>query len=290
MTDSHHDPDHDRGLSHDLSTLAEHAVRRRALLKWGVRLGLIPLVGCAATDATLPAANGGNGGAADTDTDTGGADDVASDSSAACAVIPEETGGPFPGDGTNGANALALSGITRSDIRASIAGATGVAAGVPLTVTLTVVDAKNGCTPIAGYAVYIWHCDRDGNYSMYSADAANENYLRGVQETDENGQVTFTTIFPGCYSGRWPHIHFEVYPSLASATSGQNAVATSQLAMPADTCKTVFATTGYEASVPNFAGITLATDMVFADGATLETPDVTGNVAGGFGARLTVGL
>jgi protocatechuate 3,4-dioxygenase beta subunit len=38
-----------------------------------------------------------------------------------------------------------------------------------------------------------------------------ESYLRGVQVTDSNGQVTFTTIYPACYSGRWPHIHFEVF-------------------------------------------------------------------------------
>lgn len=81
--------------------------------------------------------------------------------------------------------------------------------------------------PIAGYAVYIWHCDRAGNYWMYSAAAASENYLRGVQETAEDGTVTFTTIFPACYSGRWPHIHFEVYPSLGVASSGASKVATS---------------------------------------------------------------
>ena len=67
--------------------------------------------------------------------------------------------------------------------------------------------------------MYLWQCDRDGNYSLYSQAAASENYLRGAQEVDANGTVTFTSIFPACYSGRWPHIHFEVYGSLSDATS-----------------------------------------------------------------------
>src|SRR6185369_5105515 len=141
---------------------------------------------------------------------------------------------------------------------------------------------------IAGYAVYLWHCDKSGNYSMYSAAAANETYLRGVQETDANGQVTFTTIFPGCYSGRWPHIHFEVYPSLDVATSGDNKVATSQLALLEDACSDVYETSGYEASVNNLAAISLASDNVFSDGATLETPNMSGDVASGFSAKLNV--
>jgi protocatechuate 3,4-dioxygenase beta subunit len=267
--------DHDHGLEHDLSALADFAARRRALLKWGLGLGALPLLD--STDTTSSDATSGAGGEG---TSNGTAD--------SCSTIPEETEGPYPGDGTNGANALALSGIVRSDIRSSLAGASGVAEGVPLTVKLTVLDGNNGCTPIAGYAVYIWHCDRGGNYSMYSAAAANENYLRGVQETDADGTVTFTTIFPACYSGRWPHIHFEVYPSLAVASSGANKVATSQLALPKSDCNDVFATAGYEASVNNLAQISLASDNVFSDGADLETPTMSGSVDAGFVAQLNV--
>src|SRR5262249_10608320 len=153
----------------------------------------------------------------------------------------------------------------RSDITASIAGASGKAAGVPLTVKLKLVDAKNACVPLAAYAVYIWHCDRDGNYSMYSQAVTSENYFRGVQEADDDGSVTFTTIFPGCYSGRWPHIHFEIYESLDAATTGKNKVATSQLALPEVTCKEVYATSGYSASVSNLAMVSLKSDMVFSD-------------------------
>src|SRR4029453_1536909 len=125
--------------------------------------------------------------------------------------------GPLPGDGSNGPNALTQSGVVRSDIRSSFAGLSGTADGIPLTIMLTIVSAST-CAPLPGYAVYVWHCSREGLYSLYSPGVTDQNYLRGVQETDANGQVTFTSIFPACYSGRWPHIHFEVYPSLAAAT------------------------------------------------------------------------
>ena len=168
---------------------------------------------------------------------------------------PEETAGPFPGDGSNGPNILAESGVVRSDIRSSFGSSTTVAEGVPLTIQLTVQDAE--CAPLAGAAVYLWHCDRDGNYSMYSDAAADENYLRGVQEADDTGLVTFSSIFPACYQGRWPHIHFEVYPSLELATDEQNKIATSQIALPQDACETVYATAGYEQSVRTLGQVSL---------------------------------
>jgi protocatechuate 3,4-dioxygenase beta subunit len=187
-------------------------------------------------------------------------------------------------------NVLTLSGIVRSDIRTSIAGASGTAAGVPLTVTLTLVNTNSSCASLEGYAIYLWHCSREGLYSLYSSGVTNQNYLRGVQSTDSNGQVTFTTIFPACYAGRWPHIHFEVYPSLAKATVATNKIKTSQIAMPEAECDTVFATTGYSASVSNFSQVSLSTDGVFSDGATLETPTISGSVSAGYAIALNVGV
>jgi protocatechuate 3,4-dioxygenase beta subunit len=138
--------------------------------------------------------------------------------------------------------------------------------------------------------VYIWHCDRAGGYSLYSQGVTNQNYLRGVQEADASGRVSFTSIFPGCYAGRWPHIHFEVYPSLAAATSVANKIATSQIALPKATCDLVYATAGYEQSITNLSQVTLASDMVFSDGSSLELATVTGSVATGFTAALTVAV
>lgn len=233
----------------------------------------------------------GGGGGGDGATPDGGDGAAPDGGDGTCSTIPAETAGPYPGDGSNGANALALSGIVRSDIRSSIGDATGVAEGVLLTVTLTLVDSGAGCAPLAGHAVYLWHCDRDGNYSMYSSAVADENYLRGVQETDAEGRVTFTTIFPGCYPGRWPHMHFEVFPSLAAATSGSNSIHTSQLALPEATCAEVYATADYAASATNLGQISLASDNVFSDdGAAQQLASTTGEVAGGYAATLTVGV
>ena len=255
--------DHDRGLSHDLPTLLN---RRRAL-------GLLTGAGLAAALAACSSDAGDTGSSA---------------SPASTTEIPEETTGPFPGDGSNGVNVLTESGIVRSDLTTSFGTASGAADGVPLTIRLTVLDTGNGAVPLAGAAVYAWHCDREGRYSMYSDGVTEQNYLRGVQETAGDGSVTFTSIFPAAYSGRWPHVHFEVYPSLADATRAQNKLRTSQLALPEAACTTVYATDGYEASVANLAQTSLQTDMVFSDGWSLQMAKVTGDVDSGLVAQLTV--
>ena len=145
--------------------------------------------------------------------------------------------------------------------------------------------------PFAGVAVYVWHCDRGGNYSMYSSSVEDQNYLRGVQIADANGVVKFTSIFPACYSGRWPHIHFEVYPDQASITDASHAIATSQVALPQDICDQVYAQTGYEASVQNLAQVSLATDNVFGDdGGVSQLATVTGDVTNGYTVALPVGV
>ena len=135
--------------------------------------------------------------------------------------------------------------------------------------------------PLAGAAVYVWHCDQNGDYSLYSQGVTGENYLRGVQEADANGFVTFITAYPGCYAGRWPHVHYEVYPSLATATTANAKIATSQLALPADTSQAVYATSGYSSSVTNLAKVSLASDGVFRDGADRETPTASGSITDG---------
>ncbi len=214
-------------------------------------------------------------------------------SALACSIIPQETNGPYPADGTNGPNALTQTGIVRSDIRASFGSAGGtVAAGTPVTFTLKLVNVNASCGPAAGLAVYAWHCDASGRYSLYSSGVTTQNYLRGVQVSDANGLVTFTTIFPGAYSGRWPHIHFEVYESLAKATSGANAIRTSQLAFPDATCREVYAqSTLYSGSLANHNRTTLASDGVFGeDLAVHQMAVVSGTVATGYAASLEVGV
>jgi protocatechuate 3,4-dioxygenase beta subunit len=271
--------DHDRGLAFDLTTLMD----RRQVIKLIAGASLVSLVGvaCGGDDGGSTAAAG-----AATEDAAGAQTTVVSDES--CEVIPEETAGPYPGDGTNGPNVLAETGIVRSDIRSSFGSSSGLADGVPLTVNLMVLDGANGCAAIEGAAVYLWHCDREGRYSLYSEGATDQNHLRGVQEADSGGAVSFTSIFPACYAGRWPHIHFEVYSSVDGATGGNGLVATSQLAFPADVCETVYATDGYSQSVTNLAQVSLESDSVFADGSELQLATMSGSVENGFAAELTV--
>jgi len=265
--DQHHDDDHDRGLSHDLPTLLEQGMERRRL--FGLFGGLAAAGTLAACGSDAPT--------------------TASSTTVAAGEIPEETAGPYPGDGSNGKNVLNQSGVVRSDIRSSFDGATGTAEGVPLTLRFKVYDLTgSGSKILSGAALYAWHCDREGRYSMYDSEIAGENYLRGVQVTDVGGWVEFTTIFPAAYDGRWPHVHFEVYPSEADAVAASNKLRTSQLAFPADVCAEVYATSGYEASVANMSRTSLDSDMVFSDGYSLQLATMTGSVAQGFVATLNV--
>lgn len=124
---------------------------------------------------------------------------------------------------------------------------------------------------------------------MYSQTVTNENYLRGVQAAGADGIVTFQSIFPACYPGRWPHIHFEVYPSLEAATNPQNAIATSQIALPQATCDLVYATSGYETSIATMAQVSLSEDSVFReDGGARQLGTVSGDVSSGFTVLLPV--
>jgi protocatechuate 3,4-dioxygenase beta subunit len=307
--DDHDDHDgHDEfgGLARDLPGL----LSRRSVLALLTGASLAALAACGSDDDAASATQASSPGTTDGATSTSVADTTATTDAAnttaavatthaavttdsvdsvACETIPSETGGPFPGDGSNGPDVLSESGVVRRDITSSIGSASGVAEGVPLAITLSLVDTANGCSAFAGAAVYVWHCDREGRYSMYSEGVTDQNYLRGVQEADANGQVTFTSIFPAAYSGRWPHIHFEVYPSVADATTAQGVLVTSQIALPEDTCNAVYTTAGYEQSVRNLAQTSLTRDNVFGDdGGVRQLPSVSGDVASGIGIQLTV--
>ncbi|MEO8125718.1 MAG: hypothetical protein ABJF23_22820 [Bryobacteraceae bacterium] len=134
----------------------------------------------------------------------------AADSITCVSTTPTVTEGPYWVDEK----------LFRSDIRTDPA--TGVArAGIPLTLTIGVQSlSTSGCSPLAGAYVDIWHCDAKGIYSdegTYNPGGGTgtvvttgQKFLRGYQITDDNGKVTFTTIYPGWYSGRTIHIHVRV--------------------------------------------------------------------------------
>jgi protocatechuate 3,4-dioxygenase beta subunit len=283
---------HHEGLAADLERLLDTATSRRQSLRWLLTgLAALPLASCGGgsgvAGSATDAASGTIGSTGSTGS-TGG-------TSASCAVIPEETGGPYPGDGTNSngsgvANALTLAGIVRSDIRTSVAPGSATAQGIPLTIKLQLVNVGASCAPIAGAAVYLWHCDRDGNYSMYASGLIKENYLRGVQEADADGVVSFLTIFPGCYAGRMPHVHFEVFTSLAKAASAAGRIKTSQFTFPMTALNEAYSTTAYAASSRNLASMSYATDNVFSDGTSLQMGSVSGNASTGYTVTLTVGV
>ena len=126
---------------------------------------------------------------------------------------------------------------------------------------------------------------------LYSQGVTGENYLRGAQEADAGGTVTFTSIFPACYAGRWPHIHFEVYASLSDTTSSGPIVKTSQIALPKEACEAVYATSGYEQSITNLSQVSLTGDNVFGDdGGIHQIATMSGDAAGGYSALLTIGV
>jgi protocatechuate 3,4-dioxygenase beta subunit len=260
----------DQGLGFDLGTLMH---RRQLLRVFGIGAAGLGLAACTGDD--------GGPGSASPAPGTG--------TTAATGEIPDETAGPYPGDGSNGPDVLEQSGIVRRDIRSSFGTASGTADGVPMTLELTILDLAGGGRPFAGAAVYVWHCDREGRYSLYSDGATDQNYLRGVQIADAAGKVSFTSIFPACYPGRWPHVHFEVYPDRAGITDANRAIATSQVALPEDVSDAVYAQAGYEQSVATLARLSLATDNVFRDdGGAAQMATATGDVGRGYTVALTV--
>jgi protocatechuate 3,4-dioxygenase beta subunit len=287
-------PNHDRGLEFDLTTLMS---RRSLGMFFGASGAAVALAACTPGGSTSTpgtsastATAGATASATTPATSSSTSTPTLTRAIAECGVeIPEETAGPYPGDGSNGPNVLEDSGVVRQDITTSFGTSTTKAEGVPLTVTLTLLDNAAGCVPLAGAAVYAWHCDKDGRYSLYDSGLENENFLRGVQEADANGQVTFTSIFPGAYMGRWPHIHFEVFESMSNATSAGQVLAVSQIALTDAACKEVYATAGYESSARNFPRTTLQSDNVFGDDRGIyQLATMTGSASAGYTAGLNV--
>ncbi|HEX7856560.1 MAG TPA: intradiol ring-cleavage dioxygenase [Sphingobium sp.] len=294
--------EHDReGLIDDLERLAAQRIGRRQSMRWLASAGSFALLGCGGSESgtsTGSASSTGTGTTGSTGSSGSGSSGTTTTTSGTCIADPTETNGPYPADGSNTrngtvVNVLTNSGIVRTDIRTSFGSSTTSATGIYMTLTITLVSVSGDCSPLSGYAIYIWHCNATGQYSLY--DLPNENYLRGVAETDANGKVTFTTFFPGCYAGRYPHIHFEVYQSLNTATTYNNRLLVSQMAMPAATCSTVYSGSSlYGSSSSNFASTSIASDNVFGDNTAaqiaLQTPGITGDLTNGLAATVTVGL
>jgi len=192
-------------------------------------------------------------------------DDVVVDDGT-CVVSPEETAGPFP---TKNPSSLVLQDI-RSD-----------RTGISLSVKLTIQDYSKGCEALSGVLVDIWHCDKDGYYSEYggsgmqSANFTTYHFMRGRQTTNSEGQVGFTSVFPGWYSGRAPHIHVHVYDA-----TGKSLLVT-QIAFPTSVCDLVYttATQYYNKGKQDTSNVG---DNIFADSLDREMGTVTGSIDAGY--------
>lgn len=264
----------DQGLGFDLGTLIN---RRRALGIGGAGVGALFLAACGAqTTSSAPSASASTSPSA-----------TATAAKTFAGEMPTETAGPYPGDGSNGPDVLEESGVERRDITKSIDSDTAVE-GVPLTIKLNLYNLTNDGKAYEGAAVYLWHCDAQGNYSLYSDGVTSETWLRGVQVADKDGYVEFTSIVPGCYTGRWPHIHFEVFPDIASITDSTNAVLTSQIVVPEEIGKAAYVLDSYTGSAQNMSQVTLATDNVFSDGWDEQLPTITGSVDRGYVIELDI--
>ena len=182
---------------------------------------------------------------------------------AACAVTPTETIGPYP----------SLVDLFRSDIREG-------KSGTLLALTIKVVNVSTSCAPVSGANVEIWHVDAAGAYSQYGTQAT-QTYLRGIQTTNSNGEVTFITIYPGWYQGRATHIHAEV-------TIDGRSVKVTQIAFPETVNNTVHASGAYASRGTN--PIANASDGIFADSLSSELVTPVGDPANGFTAAFQIGI
>ena len=214
-----------------------------------------------AAGAALAFGCGGSPTSPDTSTST--STTTTGSTNAACAVTPTETAGPYP----------SLTDIFRSDIRD---GKTGTL----LTLTVKVVNVTAACAAVANANVEVWHCDSAGNYSEYGTQTA-QTYLRGIQTTNSNGEVTFTTIYPGWYQGRATHIHLEV------TINGVSRKVT-QIAFPESVNNTVYRSGLYASRGSN--PTSNLSDGIFADSLSAELVTPSGDAVNGYTASCQVGV
>jgi len=218
-----------------------------------------------------------------------GASDASSDAALAdadattCTQTPEGEIGPYFADDSE-------AGFDRTNITTNLDG-TGAQDGIPLTLTVTVVDTENGCAPYVGAQVDIWQCNASGVYSDEASEStAADSWLRGFQLTDARGQITFQTIVPGWYGGRTNHIHLRVRSTYSEASSTTDGTNTTQLFFDqtfVDRLATSVAPYSAERTNPT----TNAGDRVYStetDGANVLV--LAGDDTSGYASSITIGL
>lgn len=270
---------HAEGLFQDLP----HLLQRRRFLQLATLGG---------TATILQACDGGPAGASESNVIGTAAD------GSTCIKTPMETAGPFPADGSNSvggslANMLRDENVIRRDIRPNLAPSMKLAEGVRMDINIRLVSVNVACKLIPRFLIYAWHCDAAGRYSIY--DLPEDNYLRGIVITDEDGVAPLTTIFPGCYPGRWPHIHFEVFSGWTDSLTVKDSLLISQLAMPETTCAAVYAARPeYAESLKALKSVSLTGDGIFRNNTpqqlAAQTLEITGDPDKGLVANVTIAL
>jgi len=200
--------------------------------------------------------------------------------SGSCIVSPEEVEGPYPYPGGEITNPLQRTDITDGQ------------QGLALSLLFTVVNANSNCAIVSNARVDIWHCNKDGYYSGYANQSGilgtqsytGQTWLRGYQLTDASGNAQFTTIYPGWYSGRATHIHYEVFVNNVLKKTGQ-------ITFPETISDAVHVSGLYASHGINTTRNTA--DNIFGNSATdlaNETVALTGNTSNGYSGSYTIGL
>jgi len=228
------------------------------------------LVGAVAGPAVLHACKKSNENPVDDPSGTGTVTSPGS-TSASCTVAPTETEGPFP--------TKSPASYLRSDI-------TDGRSGYKMVSKITI---NSNCKPLAGALVDIWHCDAEGNYSEYggtqmqATNYQSVHFLRGRQVSDTDGLVTFTSIFPGWYTGRATHIHVHVY------SANGNSLKVTQIAFPEGSGTALNLVNGYKKGLSGYTYN--ANDNVFSDDMLkIEVAKVTGSLSEGFELTMTINV
>ena len=198
-----------------------------------------------------------------------------------CILTPSSTRGPFYIDPE----------FNRQDISEGLP-------GTPLTLNVQVLGVTN-CAPVPNAIVNVWHCNHLGVYSGFGAvngnpgDGTGQTYYRGYQSTDNNGNCTFATKFPGWYPGRATHIHFDVHIGYVeggiNTTPNATSSVISSMYFP-DSIKTRVYTDDatYAANGDNPTGTT--NDSIYDGGSSLLTTIDDSNYPASLTANFVIGL
>jgi len=242
--------------------------RRQALGLIGGAVGALVVAGCGGGDSST------DGSSSSSSSSSGASSSSSGSASSSCSVTPEGEIGPYFADDS-------ASGFDRSDIQT----------GVPLSLSIYIVDTENDCAALEGAQVDIWHCNAAGVYSDIAAESTtSETWLRGYQLSDSNGLVSFSTIIPGWYEGRTTHIHLRVRSKYSEASSTSDGTNTTQLFFPQALIDTLNSSVApYSSHGTN--STTNASDHVYTPETDGETElSLSGSTSSGYSASYTVGL